>query len=167
MMRLESVSDCVRGIAAAGVQCTSKPCIVSRSKLHHTYLTMYVVKIRNVKLDLCSMCCTLFVYSRIPAVVVAVLVLGRGGDELFWSTHQTPPSPTTTPPLETRSLPLYKYSALMHTNESSSMKKETLWMLEIFGALHILVWYGKRVSTNMLRYSFPTGTRSVVFKLCN
>lgn len=43
MMRLESVSDCVRGIAAAGVQFTSNPRIVSRSKLHHTYLTMYVL----------------------------------------------------------------------------------------------------------------------------
>lgn len=98
MMRLESVSDCVRGIAAARVQCTSNPCIVSRSKLHHTYLTMYeLLKIRNVILDLCSMCCKLFVYSRIPTVVVASLVVGRGGDELFWSTHQTPPSTTPTP----------------------------------------------------------------------
>lgn len=97
MIRLESVSDCVRGIAAAGVQCTSNPRIVSRSKLHHTYLTMYVLlKIRNVKLDLCSMRCKLFVYIRIPTVVVAVRVVGRGGDELFWSTHQTPlPHPST------------------------------------------------------------------------
>lgn len=103
------------------------------------------------------MCCKLFVYSRKPTVVVAVLVVGRGGDE------SDPPSTHPHPPLETRLLPLYKYSALMETNESSSMKKETLWMLEIFGALHILVWYGTRV----FRYSFPTGTRSVVFKLCN
>lgn len=98
MMRFESISDCVRGIAAARVQCTSNPCIVSRSKLHHTYLTMYeLFKIRNVKLDLCSMCCKLFVYSRIPTVVVASLVVGRGGDELFWSTHQTPPPPPPPP----------------------------------------------------------------------
>lgn len=96
---MESVSDCVRGMAAASVQCTSNPRIVSRSKLYHTYLTMYVLlKIRNVKLDLCWMCCKLFVYSRIPTVVVAVLVVRRGGENCS-GRHIRPPSLTPPSPL--------------------------------------------------------------------